>query len=45
MIGIYQMNVTIPEGYPPSLATLECFDRSNSGLTGDYTFIDIVSRR
>jgi uncharacterized protein (TIGR03437 family) len=45
MIGIYQMDVTIPQGYPPSLATLECFDQSNSGLTGDYTTINIVSGR
>jgi uncharacterized protein (TIGR03437 family) len=45
MIGIYQMDVTIPQGYPPSLATLECFDQSNSGLTGDYTTLNIVSAR
>ena len=45
MIGIYQMDVTIPQGYPPSLATLECFDQSNSGLTGDYTTMNIVSGR
>jgi uncharacterized protein (TIGR03437 family) len=45
MIGIYQMDVTIPQGYPPSLATLECFDESNSGLTGDYTTMNIVSAR
>jgi uncharacterized protein (TIGR03437 family) len=45
MIGIYQMDITIPVGYPPSLAALECFDRSDSGLTGDYTFIDIVGAR
>jgi uncharacterized protein (TIGR03437 family) len=45
MIGIYQMDVTIPLGYPPSLATLECFDQSNSGLIGDYTTVNIVSGR
>lgn len=45
MIGIYQMDVTIPQGFPPSLATLECFDQSNSGLTGDYTTMNIVSGR
>jgi uncharacterized protein (TIGR03437 family) len=45
MIGIYQMDVTIPQGYPPSLATLECFDRSNSGLIGDYTIMNIASGR
>ena len=45
MIGIYQMDVTIPQGYPSSLAKLECFDQSNSGLTGDYTTMNIVSGR
>jgi uncharacterized protein (TIGR03437 family) len=45
MIGIYQLDVTIPQGYPPSLATLECFDQSNSGLTGDSTTMTIVSGR
>ena len=45
MIGIYQMDVTIPQGYPSSLATLECFDQSNSGLVGDYTTMNIVSGR
>jgi uncharacterized protein (TIGR03437 family) len=45
MIGIYQMDVTIPQGYPSSLATLECFDQSNSGLTGDFTTLNIVSGR
>jgi uncharacterized protein (TIGR03437 family) len=45
LIGIYQMDVTIPQGYPPSPATLECFDQSNSGLTGDYTTINIGSGR
>jgi uncharacterized protein (TIGR03437 family) len=45
MIGIYQMDVTIPPGYPTSPAALECFVRSNSGLTGDYTFVNIISGR
>jgi uncharacterized protein (TIGR03437 family) len=45
LIGIYQMDVTIPQAFPTSLATLECFDHSNSGLTGDYTTINIVSGR
>lgn len=45
LIGIYQMDVTIPQGYPPSLATLECFDQSNSGLTGDYTTMNIGTGR
>jgi len=45
LIGIYQMDVTIPQGYPASLATLQCFDQSSSGLTGDYTILNIVSGR
>jgi uncharacterized protein (TIGR03437 family) len=37
MIGIYQVDVTIPASYPSSLATVGCFDEGRSqGLSGDY---------
>ncbi|HEV2689078.1 MAG TPA: hypothetical protein VGV35_11000 [Bryobacteraceae bacterium] len=35
MVGMYQMDVALPQSYPTTTATIFCFDLSSQSLTGD----------
>ena len=43
LIGIYQVDVTIPASYPSSVVTMSCVDQGSSqGLSGDFASFYVV---